>query len=155
MSGEKLIASNPNAKTDYFIEDRLEAGIELKGTEIKSIREQNPNLKESFVEFTSKGPKIEAWLTHCHIAPYKHGNIWNHEPKRKRKLLLHKKQIERLYGATTQKGKTVVPIKMYFRQGLAKVEIGVGKGKKKHDKRETIRKKTMDKEMAQAIRKKR
>lgn len=149
--GEKLIATNPNARANYFIEEVVEAGMVLTGTEIKSIRQQAPNLRDAFVEIR-KGPLgMEAWLLNAHIAPYTHGNIWNHEPLRKRKLLLHKYQIERMHGSITQKGISVVPIRMYLKKGRAKIELGLGKGKKKHDKREDLKKRSATREMDQAL----
>lgn len=150
-SGEKLVATNPVARQNYSIEELVEAGIMLTGTEIKSIRAQAPNLRDSFVEVRpSAGKALEAWLLNCHIAPYTHGNIWNHDPLRKRKLLLHRHQIERIFGAITQKGLSVVPTRMYLKEGRAKLELGLGKGKKKHDKRETLKKKSAEREMDQA-----
>jgi len=161
-AGEKLIASNPSARSNYFIEEVLEAGIALTGTEVKSLRSQTPNLKDAFVEVTGhpssnvsgKANLMEAWLLNAHIAPYTHGNIWNHDPLRRRKLLLHRHQIEKLFGAITQKGLSVIPLRMYFKQGRAKLEIGVGKGKKKFDKREDLKKKSAQKEMDQALKQK-
>jgi SsrA-binding protein len=149
--GEKLIATNPVARSNYFIDEIVEAGLVLTGTEVKSLRAQAPNIRDAYVEVrssaTSSGRTIEGWLLNAHIAPYSHGNIWNHEPLRKRKLLLHDHQLQKLYGAITQKGYTVVPIRMYFKKGRAKVEIGLGKGKKKHDKRESLKKKSAQREM--------
>jgi len=145
---EKLIASNPSARSDYFIEEVLEAGLMLTGTEIKSLRAASPNIREAFVEVrATPGRPTEAWLLNCNIAPYSHGNIWNHEPKRRRKLLLHRHQIEKLFGAVIQKGMTIVPLRMYFSKGIAKIEIGLGKGKKKHDKREDMKKKSAQREI--------
>ena len=155
--GEKLIASNPNARGDYFLEEKVEAGIELTGTEVKSIRASAPNLRDSFVEITSKkkgGEKsgsLEAWLVNVHIGPYSHGNIWNHEARRRRKLLLHSHQIRRLYGALTQEGKTIVPIRMYFLKGRVKIEIALGKGKKKGDKRADMKERSQKREIDQAM----
>ena len=149
--GEKLIASNPNAHSNYFIEEVVEAGLVLTGTEAKSLRSQSPNLKDSFVEVTSNGKRFEAWLLNTHIGPYSHGNIWNHIATRRRKLLLHSYQLERLHGAVIQKGMSIIPIKMYFKNGLAKIEIGLGKGKKKHDKREDMKRKTAEREMDAAL----
>lgn len=154
-SGEKLIATNPS-KSDFFIEEVVEAGIVLTGTEIKSIRLQSPNLRDAFVEINAgrdKARTLEAWLVNCHIAPYSHGNIWNHEPLRRRKLLLHRHQIDKMYGAITQKGLTIIPTRMYFKKGLAKIELALAKGKKKHDKRESLKKKSAEREMAQARKK--
>ncbi len=149
--GERLIATNPIARQNFFIEEVIEAGIALTGTEIKSIRAQSPNLRDSFVEIRAQGKRLEAWLLNAHIAPYSHGNIWNHEPLRKRKLLLHSEQIERLFGDTTRKGYTLVPTRMYFKKGRAKVEIGLAKGKTKGDKREDIKRKTDEREMEKAM----
>ena len=148
--GEKLIASNPQARFNYFIEEVVEAGIVLTGTEVKSLRSQTPNLKDAFVEVESRGSKMEAWLLNAHIAPYSHGNIWNHDPLRKRKLLLHRHQIEKMFVSLTQKGLTIVPLRMYFKKGCAKVELGLGKGKKKFDKRDSLKKKSADREMDRA-----
>jgi SsrA-binding protein len=150
-TGEKLIATNPNARSNYFIDAVVEAGMVLTGTEIKSLRSQSPNLRDAFVEVRSKEKGMEAWLINAHIAPYSHGNIWNHEPLRHRKLLLHKHQIEQMHGAITQKGISVIPMRMYFKKGMAKIELGLGKGKKKGDKREDVKKKTSDREIAQAM----
>lgn len=150
--GEKLIATNPNAHSNYFIDEIVEAGLALTGTEVKSLRQTSPNIRDGYVEVNSRAGNVEAWLVNVHIGPYSHGNIWNHEVMRRRRLLLHRHQIEQLYGAVTQKGYTLVPTRMYFKKGLAKIEIGLGKGKKKGDRRETERKKTADNEMKQAIR---
>ena len=151
-AAEKLIATNPIARQNFFIEEVLEAGIALTGTEIKSIRAQSPNLRDSFVEIRVQGSRLEAWLMNMHISPYSHGNIWNHEPLRKRKLLLHAHQIERLFGDTTRKGYTLVPTRMYFKKGRAKVEIGLAKGKTKGDRREDLKRKTDEREMEKALR---
>lgn len=151
-SGEKLIATNPLARQNYFIDEVLEAGIMLTGTEVKSLRTQSPNLRDAFVEAKvprGSGP-IEAWLLNAHIAPYAQGNIWNHEPNRKRKLLLHRHQIESIFGAMTQKGLVAIPTRLYFSKGKVKVEIGLGRGKKKHDKRQELKKRSADMEMRRA-----
>ena len=160
-SSEKLIASNPTARADYFLEELLEAGIVLLGTEIKSIRNQSPNLKEAFVEVSNKkrtaasAPNLEAWLINLHIGPYSHGNIWNHEARRRRKLLLHSHQIKKMFGALTQEGKTIIPTRLYFLKGRVKVEIAIGKGKKKGDKRADDKKRTANREIEQALKKNR
>ncbi|MEK6706807.1 MAG: SsrA-binding protein SmpB [Bdellovibrionota bacterium] len=155
-SNEKLIATNSAARTRYHIEEVVEAGIVLTGTEVKSLRVQAPNLRDSYVEVTTKkGHAAEAWLLNTHIAPYSHGNIWNHNPLRQRKILLHRHQIDKILGAITQKGMTVVPLRMYFKSGIAKVELGLCKGKKKHDKREELKKKSAEHEMAEARKRKR
>ena len=151
---EKLIASNPKARSDFFIEEVVEAGLVLTGTEVKSLRSQTPNIKEAFVEIHGTAgdkSKLEAFLLHCNIPPYSHGNIWNHDPTRKRKLLLHRHQIARLFGAKIRDGMTIVPLRMYFRKGKAKIELGLGKGKKKHDKRADVKKRSADREIDRAI----
>lgn len=154
--GVKLIATNPNGKRLFHIDEVVEAGMVLKGTEIKSIRNQSPNLRDAYVDVRPNSKQsLEAWLKNAHIPPYSHGNIWNHEPDRARKLLLHRKQITRLFGAITQKGQTIVPLRMYFKQGNAKIEIGLGKGKKKHDKRDDVKKRSSDREMARATKRER
>lgn len=149
-SAEKLLATNPNARSNYAIDEAVEAGLVLTGTEIKSLRQQAPNLRDSFVELRRGAAGLEAWLVNTHIAPYTHGNIWNHEALRRRKLLLHRHQIDRIHGAITQKGVSVIPMRMYLKCGRAKIELGLGKGKKKHDKREDLRKKSAVREMDQA-----
>ena len=146
-TGEKLLATNPIARSNYFIEETLEAGMVLTGTEIKSMRAQSPNLRDAYVEVKEAGKVLEAWLVNCHIAPYTHGNIWNHDPLRRRKLLLHRKEIDRLFGAIIQKGMTAVPTRVYLKAGRAKIEIGLGKGKTKHDKREDLKKRSAEREM--------
>jgi SsrA-binding protein len=144
----KIVTQNRKAYHDYFIEETVEAGIVLVGTEVKSLRDGKANLKDSYA--TVKDTAI--FLLNCHISPYSHGNILNHEPTRTRKLLLHKKEITRLHEKTAQKGYSLIPLKMYFKGAHVKVEIGLAKGKKKYDKRETIKKKEADREMARAIR---
>lgn len=149
--GEKLIATNPNAYSNYSIEEVVEAGLVLTGTEAKSLRNQAPNLRDSYVEVVSRGKSFEGWLVNTHIGPYTHGNIWNHIATRRRKLLLHHYQLERLHGAVIQKGMSIIPIKMYFKKGIAKIELGLGRGKKKHDKREDLKRKAAEREMEAAI----
>jgi SsrA-binding protein len=146
-TGEKLIASNPSARSNYHIEEVVEGGLVLTGTEVKSLRTHTPNLKDSFVEVLAYKNGFEAWLLNAHISPYSHGNIWNHEPLRRRKVLLHSHQLEKLYGALIQKGMSIVPLRMYFKKGRVKVEIGLGKGKKKYDKREDMKKRDAEREM--------
>ncbi len=151
-NAERLIASNPNARSNFFIEEVVEAGLVLTGTEIKSLRANSPNLRDAFVEVHgNRNRKLEAFLMNAHIAPYSHGNIWNHEPVRRRKLLLHRHQIERMYGASVRDGMSIIPIRMYFKGGIAKLEIGLGKGKKKSDKRADVKKKTADREIEKAL----
>jgi SsrA-binding protein len=152
-TGEKLIGSNPSARSKYFIQEVIEAGMVLTGTEVKSLRNQSPNLKDSYVEIVSRKNGFEGWLLNCHIGPYSHGNIWNHIATRRRKLLLHSYQLEKLHGYLIQKGMTIVPLRMYFKKGIAKVELGAGKGKKKFDKREDLKKRAAEREMDQALKK--
>ncbi|HTL11353.1 MAG TPA: SsrA-binding protein SmpB [Bdellovibrionota bacterium] len=153
--GIKILATNPNARRNFHIHEVVEAGIALTGTEIKSLRAQAPNLKDSHVEVVDSNGTVEAWLVATHIAPYSHGNIWNHEPTRRRKLLLHRHQIDKLFGAIIQKGMALVPTQIYLKQGRCKVELGLGKGKKSHDKRDTLKAKSSDREIAQAMKRSR
>lgn len=131
----KIVCQNKKAFHDYSIEETIEAGIQLLGTEVKSLREGKANLKDSYVLIKNS----EVFLFNCHISPYSHGNIMNHEPLRTRKLLLHRKEIERMRGRAQQKGYTMLPLKIYFKDSLAKVEIGLARGKKLYEKRETIK----------------
>lgn len=145
--GEKVIATNKKAFHDYFILEKIEAGISLLGTEVKAIREGRLNLKDSYA-LVQGG---EMFLLHCHISPYSHGNRENHDPIRTRKLLLHEREIRKLIGKTQEKGLTVVPLRVYLKRGLIKVELGVAKGKKLFDKRETERRKEADQEARAAM----
>lgn len=143
----KVVAVNKKANHDFAIEETIEAGIVLQGTEIKSIRNGKVQLRDAFVRIRDN----EAWISNMHISPYDHGNQFNHDPTRSRKLLLHKKQISKLFGETKQQGVAIVPLKMYLKDGFAKVLIGVGKGKKDYDKREDLKKKEAKREMARAL----
>ncbi|CAM3939902.1 SsrA-binding protein SmpB [Alkalicoccus chagannorensis] len=143
----KEIARNRKANHDFHIEETFEAGIVLTGTEIKSIRNRRVNLKESFAR-VSRG---EVWIHNMHISTYEQGNRYNHDPIRTRKLLMHKKQINYLIGKTQQKGYTVVPLKIYIKNGVAKVLVGLGKGKKKYDKREDLKRKDANREVQRAF----
>jgi SsrA-binding protein len=143
----RVIARNKKARHDFFIEETYEAGIILKGTEIKSIREGKVNLKDSFA-MVENG---EVFLYNMHISPYSHGNRENHDPERKRKLLLNKSEIRSLIGKTTMKGYTLVPLSLYIKRNLAKVELALAKGKNVHDKRETIARKTAQREIEKAL----
>ncbi len=144
----KVVATNRKAFHDYTIEEKLEAGIVLTGTEVKSLREGRVNLRESYAS-VDQG---EVFLHHCHISPYSHGNIMNHDPVRRRKLLLHRKQINKLLGKTQQKGLTLVPLRIYFSpRGQAKVEIALAKGKKQYDRREAIKGREAAREVERAI----
>lgn len=143
----KLIAQNKKARHDYSIIDTMEAGMVLQGTEIKSIRNSRINLKDGFVRVRNG----EAFLYNVHISPYEQGNIFNHDPLRTRKLLLHKKQIARLVGETKNAGVTIVPLKVYIKNGYAKVLIGLAKGKKSYDKREDLKRKDVDRQIDQTL----
>ena len=136
-SNTKLIAKNPVAYHNFNIEDKYEAGIVLSGTEIKSIRKGKVNLKDSYAEIKNG----EVFICSMHISPYEQGNIFNKDPMRNRKLLLNKREIFRLTGLIKQKGYTLVPISLYFKNSIVKVELGIGKGKKLYDKREDLKKK--------------
>jgi SsrA-binding protein len=143
----KIVCQNRKAYHDYFIEETFEAGISLVGTEVKSLRDGNANLKDSYVLIKDS----EAFLFNCHISPYSHGNILNHDHLRTRKLLLHRKEIERLKGKIAQKGYALIPLKIYFKGPFAKVEIGLAKGKKQYEKREAIKERDAKREIEKAI----
>jgi SsrA-binding protein len=147
-ASEKVVVTNRKAFNDYFIEEKFEAGIALKGTEVKSLREGRANLQDSYASVDDG----EIFLHHCHISPYSHGNIMNHDPLRPRKLLLHRKEINKLIGRTQQKGLTLVPLRIYFTpRGHAKVELALAKGKKQYDRRETIKEREAGREVERAI----
>lgn len=143
----KLIAKNPTAYHNYLIEDKIEAGIILTGTEIKSIRNRKVNLKDCYA-YIKNG---EIFICGMHISPYEHGNIFNKDPLRDRKLLLHKKEISKLIGLTKQKGYSLVPISIYFKGSFIKVELGIGKGKKLYDKRQDLAKRDAQRKIEQAL----
>ena len=148
----KVIATNRKASFEYFLMEKFEAGLVLHGSEIKSIRAGQISIQEAFIDIPNAE---EAWLVESHIAPYEQaGKYFNHEPKRKRRLLLHKKQIRELWNNVRIKGMTIVPIKVYFKDGRAKLEIALAKGKKAYDKRATIAKRdeARDKERAMRVR---
>lgn len=142
---KKIVASNRKARHEYFIEESYEAGIVLKGTEVKSIRQGKVNIKESYASIE----KGEVFINNLHISPYEQGNIFNVDPIRKRKLLLHKRQIRRLTEDTMRKGYTLVPLSVYIKDGLVKIEIAIAKGKKLYDKRDDIAKKDAERRMKQ------
>lgn len=144
-SGRKVVATNRKARHEFFIEETYEAGIVLKGTEVKSIRQGKINIKESYASIE----KGEVFINNLHISPYEQGNIYNVDPIRKRKLLLHKRQIRKLTDDTMKKGYTLVPLSVYIKDGRVKVEIAVAKGKKLYDKREDIAKKDAMRRMKQ------
>ncbi|MBN2826798.1 MAG: SsrA-binding protein SmpB [Tissierellales bacterium] len=139
----KVIARNKKALHDYFIEETYEAGIVLTGTEVKSIRQGKVNLKDSYSQIESG----EAFIHAMHISPYEQGNIYNTDPLRKRKLLLNRKEIRKLVGLTTQKGYSLIPLSLYLKNGLVKIELAVAMGKKKYDKRQDIAKKDAERRM--------
>jgi SsrA-binding protein len=147
-TGTKLIAQNKKAFHDYFIEETLEAGIALTGTEVKSLRAGRVNLRDSYAAVENG----ELFLVGAHISPYEQGNIFNHDPLRPRKLLVHGRELRRLYGKVQVAGYTLVPTKMYFKDGRAKVEIGLAKGKAMYDKRQTLAKREAERDMERAFR---
>ncbi|HZS46451.1 MAG TPA: SsrA-binding protein SmpB [Blastocatellia bacterium] len=148
MTGEKLVATNRDAYHNYHILETYECGVMLTGTEVKSIREGRVNLKDSYVLIKDG----EAWLLNTHVSHYVHGNRSNPDPTRTRKLLLHREEIVKLGSKVAEKGLTLVPTRIYFKNGRAKVEIGLAKGKKLYDKRETEMRKTVERETRRAIR---
>lgn len=144
----KIIAENRKARHDYFIDEVYEAGIALVGTEVKSLRAGRANLRDSYAAVENS----EVYVHNMHISPYEQGNRFNVDPKRTRKLLLHKREIRRLVGQTTQKGYTLVPLRLYFKNGRVKVEIALARGKKLYDKREDLAKRDARREMERALR---
>ncbi len=150
--GIKVVSQNKKARHDYFIEQTIEAGIVLSGTEVKSIRQGKVNLKDSYAMIQNG----EVMLNGMHISPYEQGNIFNKEPMRDRKLLLHKSEINRLIGYTQQKGLALVPLQLYFKRGKVKLELGIAKGKKLYDKRDDIAerdaKREIDRKMKEQVR---
>ncbi|CCQ92149.1 SsrA-binding protein [Nitrospina gracilis 3/211] len=147
MSDIKIICQNKKARHDYFIEETMEAGLALMGTEVKSLRDGRANLADSYAWVEQN----EVFLHNCHISPYTPATQFNHDPMRKRKLLLHRKEINRLIGASNEKGYSLIPLKIYFKNGIAKVELAIAKGKKQHDKRESIKKREVDREIRKAM----
>lgn len=133
----RIIAENRKAYHDYYIEEKMEAGLELKGTEVKSLRQGRANLSDSYATVKDG----ELWLIGLHISPYERGNRFNHDPLRDRKLLMHKREIQRLYGEIRQEGKTLIPTRLYFSRGRVKVELALARGKKNYDKRQSEAKK--------------
>jgi SsrA-binding protein len=147
-AGDRPIATNRRARHEYEILETVEAGIVLRGTEVKSLRDGLVNFKDSYASVRNG----EGWLLGCHINPYSHGTDANHDPERDRKLLLHKKEIDRLGGKISEKGLTLVPLRLYFKDGRAKVELGLARGKKLHDKRATLREREVRREMDKTVR---
>ena len=148
MGAEKVIATNRKAWHDYEVLETYEAGIVLRGTEVKSLRESQVNFKDCYAAVDNG----EAWLIGCYITPYHHGTDANHDPERRRKLLLHKKEIGRLLGKVAERGLTLIPLRLYFKGGRAKCELGLARGKKLHDKRASIREREAKREMAKEAR---
>jgi len=146
---ETIVTTNRKAYYDYSIEETCEAGISLLGTEVKSLRDGKANLKDSYAIIKNS----EVFLLNCQISPYSHGNIQNHDPLRTRKLLLHKKEISRLWGKISQKGLTLIALKIYFKNGRAKVELGLAKGKKQYEKRDSIKEKEAKREIERHMKK--
>lgn len=150
-SGIKIICDNKKAFHNYYIEDRFEAGIVLKGTEVKSLRDGTANIRDAYGLFRGS----ELFLVNAHIGPYGMGNRENHEPLRTRKLLLHRSELSKLWGKLELKGYSLIPTKMYFKGGKAKIEIGLGRGKKAHDKRDSTKEREVRREMDRAMKKNR
>ena len=144
----KVVAKNRKAGRDYFLLENFEAGLVLKGSEIKSVRAGQMSIAEAYVRIEGD----EAWLVDAHIAPYDRANIYNHDPLRIRKLLLHRKEIRKLWESVRQRGMTIIPTKVYLKDGLAKVEIALAKGKKQYDKRQTIAKRDAQRDIERHIR---
>ena len=147
MNGRKIVARNRKAKFEYDLLETYEAGLELKGTEIKSIRAGQVSLSEAYVRTNGR----QAWLVGAHIAPYDQASAFNHEPERDRRLLLHKREIKALWDAVRLKGMTIIPTMLYLRDGLAKLEIAVAKGKRQYDKRQAIKKRDMARDVDRAL----
>ena len=145
---DRAIATNRRARHEYSILETFEAGVVLRGTEVKSLRAGLVNFKDSYATVRNG----EVWLLGCHINPYSHGTDANHDPERDRKLLLHAKEIGRLSGKVAERGLTLIPLKLYFKSGRAKLELGLGRGKKLHDKRSTLREREVKREMDRAAR---
>jgi SsrA-binding protein len=144
----KVVSTNRKARHDYYLTDTYEAGIVLQGSEIKSVRAGQISIKEAYIQIEDQ----EAWLINAHIAPYEQASYLGHEPRRKRKLLLHRREIDRLWDAIRRKGLTIVPTRVYLKNGRAKIEIAVGRGKKQYDKRHEIAKRDAQREMDRSIR---
>jgi SsrA-binding protein len=146
-AGEHIICVNRQARHNYFIDETYEAGLVLLGSEVKSLRDGKANLVDSYAQIRHG----EAFLLNMHISPYAGANQFNHEPTRTRKLLLHGREIERLTGKTKERGLTLIPLKVYFKNGRAKVELGLARGKKLYDKRETLRRKVAEREVERSL----
>lgn len=147
-TGERLVATNRKARHEYHIEETVEAGLVLTGTEVKSLRAGRASIQDAFARVEDG----EVWLDHMHIPPYEAGNIFNHDPLRRRKLLLHRREVDRLTGRVQQKGYTLVALRLYFRGGLAKVELGLARGKRQYDKRAAIAEREAARRIERAVR---
>jgi SsrA-binding protein len=146
--GDRTIATNRRARHEYEILETVEAGLVLRGTEVKALRAGQVNFKDSYATLRDD----EAWLVGCHISPYSHGTDANHDPERDRKLLLHRRELARLTGKVAERGLTLVPLRLYFKEGRAKLELGLARGRKLHDKRSAIRERETRREMEKAAR---
>jgi SsrA-binding protein len=146
-AGTKLITQNRRARHNFFVEESFEAGLQLTGTEVKSCRDGRANLTDAYATITNG----EAWLLQCHISPYSHGNRENHDPLRPRKLLLHRGELEKLEKATAQQGRTLVPLRLYFKHGLAKAEIAIARGKRDFDKRQSEASRDAERQMRREL----
>ncbi len=145
---ERMVATNRRARHEYHIDETHEAGLVLTGTEVKSLRAGRASLQEAFARVEGG----EVWLYHMHIPPYEPGSIFNHDPLRRRKLLLHRREVDRLYGRVQQKGYTLIPLRLYFRRGVAKVELALARGKRQYDKREAIAEREARRRIERAVR---
>ena len=148
MADEKVISTNRKAFHNYTILETVEAGLALRGTEVKSLRDSQVNFKDCYAAIDDN----EAWLIGCHITPYHHGSDANHDPERRRKLLLHRREISRLLGKVAERGLTLIPLRLYFKGGRAKVELGLARGKKLHDKRQDQKTQEAKREVERALR---
>jgi SsrA-binding protein len=146
--GDRTVATNRRARHEFEILETVEAGLVLKGTEVKSLRAGQVTFKDAYATMRND----EAWLTGCHISPYSHGTDANHDPERDRKLLLHRREISRLTGKVAERGLTLIPLRIYFKKGRAKLELGLARGKKLHDKRSALREREVRREMDRAAR---
>ncbi|MDI6785478.1 MAG: SsrA-binding protein SmpB [bacterium] len=144
---KRLISVNKSASYEYYILEKYEAGIELKGTEVKSLRVNGANIKESYADIKNG----EIYLIKCHISPYRYGNRANHDPLREKKLLLHKQEINKISTKIKEKGQTLIPLKIYLKNGIIKIEMALTKGKKLYDKRETLKKKIIEREIEKSL----
>ena len=152
QQGIQRVAENRRARHDYFIDETFEAGIALVGTEVKSLRQGRINLRDSYVDVKGPAGRPELVLVNAHVSPYEQGNVWNHDPLRPRKLLLHRHEIERIAARVRERGYTVIPLRVYFKDGRAKVEIGLARGKKLYDKRHDIARRDAQRDVERALR---